>query len=98
DVVDDRLGDRDFTVFGAAAWLEAHVAELLYEVADRDAVLQCERNRGREGVHHAGDRAAFLRHRDKDLAGRSIFVEPDVQIPFVTFDAELVSDRVARVR
>ena len=45
---------------------------------------------GRFWVTAEGDCGAFLRHLDKNLAGRAIGVEPDDEITFVVGDPEVM--------
>ena len=74
------------------------MAELLDEVRERDAVLEEQRHARRERVHHPGERRPFLRHRDEQLAGRSVLEKTDGDVSLVAFDRELVRERRARVR
>ena len=92
DVVHDGLGVADLLVAGPAGGLEAGVGELLAEHAERDAVLEAERDGGGEGVHEAGDGGAFLGHADEDFAGLAVGVEADGDVALVTGEAELVGD------
>ena len=92
DVIHDRLGVADLLVAGPAGGLEAGVGELLAEDAERDAVLEGERDGGGEGVHEAGDGGAFLGHADEDFAGLAVGVEADGDVALVSGEAELVGD------
>ena len=76
---------------------ESHVAELADVVFQRHAVLQAHRNGRAEGVHQAADGAAFLGHRDEQLAGPAIGEHADGDVALVAGDAELVRDRLSRV-
>ena len=92
DVIHDGLGVADLGVAGPAGGFEAGVGELLAEHTQRHAVLEGEGDRGREGVHEAGDGGAFLGHADEDLAGLAVGVEADGDVAFVAGEAELVGD------
>ena len=94
DIVHDRLGEPDIRVVGDAGRLEARMGELVHQRLQRHAVLQRQRDRGRERVHQAGDRRAFLAHRQEDLARRAVLVHADRDVAFVPGDAELVRDAV----
>src|SRR5439155_611634 len=98
DVVDDRLRDADIRVVRLPARLEPHVRELRHVHLERHAVLEAERDRDHEGVHEAGERRAFLGDVDKDVAGRPVLVEADVDVALVVADAELAADLLAVVR
>ena len=98
DVVDDRLREADLRVARHSRRLESHVAELVDERLQRDAVLQRVRDRLRERVGEAGDRRSFLRHHEEDLAGLAVLEETDGDIALVSGDVELVGDRLALVR
>src|SRR4051794_17385546 len=60
DVVGHRLREWDLRVGGDPLGVEAHVAELLDERLERHAVLQRDRDRRRERVHHAAEGRALL--------------------------------------
>ena len=92
DVIHDRLGEADVGVAGPAGGLEAGVGELLAEDAERDAVLEGERDGGGKRVHEAGDGRAFLGHADEDFARLPVGVEADGDVALVSGDAELVGD------
>ena len=61
-------------------------------------MLEPQRDGGREGIHHARERAPCLGHHDEDLAGRSVVVHPDRDVPVVSGHGELVCDRLSLVR
>lgn len=98
DVVDDGLREWDVGVLGHAFRFEADVAEFLNQGFEGDAVLEAEGDEGTNGVHQAVDGGAGLGHLDKDFAGLAIFELADGDVAFGTSDAELVGERIARVR
>ena len=51
-----------------------------------------------KAVHQAADRAAFLGHRDEQLAGTAVVEQADGDVALVAGDAELVGDRLAACR
>jgi hypothetical protein len=73
------------------------VTELADIVLKRHAVLQAHRNARAEGVHQATYRAAFLGHREEQLARAAVGVEADGDVALVAGDAELVGDAVPRI-
>src|SRR5262249_25291328 len=93
DVVDDRLGDGDLRVLREAAWLEAHVAELVDHGAEGNPVLERHRGLESEGVHQAGDGRTLFGHCQEDLAGGAIVIEADGHVALVALDVELVGER-----
>ena len=95
DVVHDRLREPDLRVPRHPGRLEPHVAELVDEDLQRHAVLQRVRDGLRERVREAGDRRAFLRHHEEDLARRAVLVQADGDVALVAGDVELVRDRAA---
>ena len=54
DVVEHGAGEADLRIHGDAGRLEARVDELVHQRPERYAVLQADRNRERQAVHHAG--------------------------------------------
>ena len=77
--------------------LEPHVRELVDQRLQRHAVLQADRDRRAEGIHQAADGGTFLGHRDEQLAGAAFRIKPDVDVPFVSADVELVRQGVAGI-
>src|SRR3989440_8958827 len=98
DVVGDRLRDRDFGVLGESRGLEAGVRELLHQHFQWNAILQRQRDAGREGIHQSGDGAAFLGHHQENLARRAVLVDTDRDVALVALDVELVGDRATLVQ
>ena len=99
DVVRHRLGERDLRVAGDSLRVEPHVAELLHEDLERHPVLEAERDRRREGVHHAPHRRAFLADvGQEDLADISVLVLAGRDVSLVAADRELVGHRLPGLR
>src|SRR5207247_151331 len=78
---------------GEPGRFEAHMAELAHQHFERHAVLQGHGRQDAEGIHEAGDRAAFLRDLDEQLAGRAVVVEADVDVAFLAADIEVSAQR-----
>jgi hypothetical protein len=68
DVVHHRGRDAYVRVVGHAGRVEPHVGELGDVGLKRDAVLQANRDRHRERVHHAGQRRPLLTELEEHLA------------------------------
>src|SRR6266498_4749021 len=93
NVIHDRLGHRDIGVFGETRRLETHMTELVDQHPEGLAIYHRHRDRGCERVHQTGDRRAFLRHGDKDLAGLAVFIGAGGDITLMPSNIELVGDR-----
>ena len=99
DVVGQRLRERDLRVRRHALRVEAHVAELAHERLERHAVLEADRDRGRERVHHpAQGRAVLADVGQEDLAQRAVLVAAGGDVALVAGDRELVRERLALAR
>ena len=99
DVVGHRLGEGDLRVVGHPLRVEAHVGELAHERLERHAVLERDRDRRGERVHHAAQRRALLADvGEEDLADRAVLVHPGRDVALVAGDRELVGDRLALAR
>lgn len=98
DVVHHRLGNRDLLVAGEAAGLEAGVLEFVAQQAQRNSVLQRERDRRGEGIHETGNGGAFLGHADKEFAGYAVLIEAHGDVALMAGDGELVGERGALLR
>ena len=99
DVVGQRLRERDLRVGRHALGVEAHVAELAHERLQRHAVLEPDRDRGRERVHHPAQRRAVLADvGEEDLAQRAVLVLAGGDVALVAGDRELVRQRLALAR
>ncbi len=85
-VIHDRLGVGQLLVSGPAARLEAYVTELADEERERNSMLQPGTDGNRDRIHQAGDRGPGLIHGDEDFAGRSVRIETDRDVPFMTRD------------
>ena len=92
DVVHQALRVANLLVARPARRLEARVRKLLAQHAQRNAVLQRERDRCGECIHQAGNRRTFLRHLDEDLARLAGGIEADRDVALVTRNRELVRD------
>src|SRR6266496_917113 len=88
DVVDQALGDADVRVVSDAVGLEDDVRELRHVYLEWDAVLQAEADRDREGVHHAREGRALLRHLHEDLAEPVVGVGAGGQVALDVADPE----------
>src|SRR5262249_10203774 len=97
-VVDDRFGVRDLRILAEPGRLEPHVRKLVDQELQRYAILQRVRDCRRERIHQPRDGRTLLRHRDKNLAGRSVLVHADRDVTLVARDIELVRNRLALVR
>ena len=99
DVVGHRLRERDLRVRGDPFRLEAHVGELPHERLERHAVLQRDRDRRRERVHHAAEGRALLADvGEEDLADRAVLVHAGGDVALVAAERELVRERLALAR
>ena len=98
DVVHDRLRHPDVGVVGEAGGLEAQVGELRDVGLQRDAVLQADRDRDREGVHHAGQGRALLAELEEDLAELAVVVGAGGHVALGAADGERRGPRGARLR
>src|SRR4029453_6829883 len=99
DVVGHRLGEGDLRVGGDPLRLEAHVGELAHERLERYPVLERDRDRGRERVHHAAERRALLADvGQEDLPDRAVLVHAGGDVALVAAERELVRERLALAR
>ena len=98
DVVHDRLRHPHVGVVGQAGRLEAQVGELRDEGLQRHAVLQADRDRDREGVHHAGQGRALLAELEEDLAELAVVVGAGGQVALGAADGERRGLRGAALR
>src|SRR5207248_10158248 len=79
--------------------VKAHVAELAHERLERYPVLEPDRDRGRERVHHAAQgRAVLADVGEEDLAQRAVLVLAGRDVALVPRDRELVRERLALAR
>src|SRR5919109_1453715 len=79
--------------------VRADVAELVDEHLKRHAVLEADRDRGRECVHQALDRRALLADvGEEDLADRAVRILAGGDVALLHPDSELVRDRLALLR
>src|SRR5689334_318939 len=74
DEVDDRCSGFDIRVFNETRWIEFGEGEFVNEFFQRHTILQADRNRDRETVHHAAHGSTFFRHIDEDLTERTITI------------------------
>src|SRR5215468_1323798 len=95
DVVEHRRGKAHVRIRGDAGRLEARIQQLVDENLERHTVLEAEGDRKSQSVHDAGKRGTLFGHLDEDLAGPTVFVHADGDVPFVAADAELVGNRRA---
>src|SRR3984893_5270716 len=73
------------------------MGELVHERLERNAVLERQADRRREGIHQARDRRALLRHAQEDLARLPVVEEADRHVTLVAGNVELVRDAAALV-
>ena len=91
DIVEDRGGVLDRLVaHDDAGRLEAGEGERLDVFLQRHAVLQAERDRDGEIVHHGAEGGAFLVHVDEDLAEAAVVVFAGAEIHLVPADDGLL--------
>ena len=98
EIVHEALRHRDVGVLRVAPRLKPGVRELLHIHFKRYAVLQAHRHGSAEGIHQAADRAAFLGHRDEQLAWAAVVVEAHGDVALVATDVELMGHAPSRVR
>ena len=92
DVVHQALRVADLLVARPARGLEPGVRELLAQHAQRNAMLQCQRNRSRKRIHQAGDGRTFLCHLDEDLARLPGRIQTHRDVALMTRNRKLVGD------
>ncbi|MPL92618.1 hypothetical protein SDC9_38730 [bioreactor metagenome] len=99
DIVEDRgrVLDRVIALHHAGRF-ELGEGEGVDEFLERHAVLQPDRNRDGEVVHHRAEARAFLVHVDEDLAERAVIVFASAQIDLVTADDRLLGIALAARR
>ena len=98
DIIHDGFRHREFGIVRESRRFKPHVAELIDERFQRHAILQRHRSQNRHCVHQPGDNRALLVHAEENFARLSIIVEADVDVTFVSTDAELVRDSISLVR
>ena len=92
DIVQDRRRVLDRVVaLNLTRRFEPGEGEGVDEFFQRHAVLQTNRNRDGEVVHHRPEASAFLVHVDEDFAKRVVFVFAGPQVHFVTAHDGLLS-------
>jgi hypothetical protein len=99
DVVEDRGRVLDRVVaLDHARRLELGEGEGVDEFLERHAVLQADRDRDGEVVHHRPEARAFLVHVDEDLAERAVVVFAGAQVHLVPADIGLLGVALAPLR
>ncbi len=92
------VGATGSGVVGEAVGLEGQVGELRDVGLQRDAVLQADGHRDREGVHHAGEGGALLAELEEDLAELAVVVGAGGEVPLGTAHGERRGQGLAGLR
>ena len=83
-VIGDARRVPDVGIFRESARLKALICKFLHQALQRNSILKRDGCQRADCVHQPADRAAFLRHRDKELARLAILIQTDRDVAFVS--------------
>ena len=92
DVIHQALRVADLLVARPARGLEPRVRKLLAQHAQRNAMLQRQRDRSGKCIHQAGDCRTLLRHLDEDLARLSGRIQTHRDVALMPRNRKLMGD------
>src|SRR5690554_182239 len=92
DVIEDAHRFRNVRIVRRSHRVEAHAAEAIARIVNRQTILQGERERTAKTLDQVRQRRALFAHLDEDFAWSAVLKQADRQISLMSSDDELMRE------